>query len=118
LVIGEAMKKYQVKSFSDANKLLQGKCKNSRKIANNTYLKRRCKDIAIQLHQTDIIKFTSNNKIILNTGNWYTRTTKARMNEHLEKFNVYVEKRQRQWYVLNYDNFEKQEYHDNMILDN
>ena len=67
-------------NYKNANDKLQGRCKDSRKIANNTYLKRRGQDIAVMLHETDIVIFHPNNTFTLNSGGYRTRTTKARMN--------------------------------------
>ena len=62
-----------------------GRPMESRKMANNTYLVRRGDDIALRLHNTDVITFHSNlsdkvNTATYNTGGWYTVTTKERMN--------------------------------------
>lgn len=70
-------------NYQTANAMLTGRCKERRKIGNNTYLIRRGKEIAIRLHQTDIITLTDENEIIVNTGGWHTVTTKARLNEYL-----------------------------------
>jgi hypothetical protein len=63
---------------------LQGRCRESRKLANNTYARRRSSgQIAIQLHATDILTFTSTGEIEINTGGWNTVTTHSRMNAYL-----------------------------------
>ena len=49
-------------NYKTLDKQLSGRCKNSRKIANNTYLKRRDKNIAILLHKTDIATFKKSPK--------------------------------------------------------
>lgn len=66
--------------YQQANEQLQGRCKESRKLCNNTYLERRGKDIAVRLHATDVITFSPNGDITLNTGGWNTVTTKDRIN--------------------------------------
>jgi hypothetical protein len=63
---------------------LQGRCKDSRKLANNTYAQRRFSgQIAVRLHATDILTFHSDGQIDLNTGGWNTVTTHSRMNAYL-----------------------------------
>lgn len=88
--------------YIDAKNILDNKRggdKNSKKIANNTYLKRYDDGtIAVRLHQTDIIQYKPNGDIILNSGGWRTVTTKARMNEYLPRpYGVLQEKGV--WYV-------------------
>ena len=41
----------------------------------------------IRYHYTDIVKF-DDKRIILNTGGWYTATTKTRMNQASNQFNL------------------------------
>lgn len=56
--------------------------RDSKKLANNTYLKRRENgDIAVMLHQTDIITLKPD-YAVLNSGGWRTVTTKARLNAY------------------------------------
>src|SRR6266550_4620766 len=62
---------------------LQGRCRESRKLANNTYARRRSGQIAIELHATDILTFHSDGRIDVNTGGWDTVTTRSRMNDYL-----------------------------------
>ena len=52
----------------------------SRKLANNTYLQRRNNvDIAVKLHDTDVITFKLTGETVLNSGGWKTATTKSRI---------------------------------------
>lgn len=69
-------------NFHEANELLTGRCQQSRKIGNNTYLKRRGYNIAVMLHATDIITFRLSNTALLDSGGYRTKTTKERMNEY------------------------------------
>lgn len=56
--------------------------RDSRKVGNNTYLKRRGNEtIALRLHATDIVTWHSDGRTVLDSGGWLTVTTKARMNE-------------------------------------
>jgi len=69
-----------MKTYADALAKLNGR--NSRKIANNTYLRKETNgNIVVRLHSTDIITFTPDDLVTLNSGGWKTVTTKARMNE-------------------------------------
>jgi hypothetical protein len=67
--------------------------RESRKVANNTYLHTAynwtcpgggvaggCKCIAVRLHNTDVVTFHVNGAIILNTNGWWTVTSKDRLN--------------------------------------
>ena len=52
----------------------------SRKLANNTYLeKREDGSIAIRLHSTDVVTFRPDGSTVLNSGGWFTSTTKDRI---------------------------------------
>ena len=67
--------------------------RESRKVANNTYLKRRGEDIAVMLHATDVLTFHADNTVTLNAGGWYTATTKDRLNTYLPAgFGIWQEK--------------------------
>lgn len=60
---------------------LTGRCKDSRKLCNNTYLCRRDEDaVAVRLHSTDVVTFFSDGRIEISTGGWNTITTKDRIN--------------------------------------
>ena len=72
--------------------------RQSRKIANNTYLKQRGEAIAVMLHETDVVTFEKNGTIILNSGGWKTSTTKDRINQYSP---MIVNQRKGIWYVNN-----------------
>lgn len=56
--------------------------RDSRKMGNNTYLKRRDeRTIALKLHETDVLTYTPDG-VTYNTGGWQTTTTKSRLNEY------------------------------------
>lgn len=79
--------------YKTANEKLQGRCRESRKLSNNTYLKRRGEgEIAVRLHSTDILTFYADGRIEVNTGGWNTVTTKDRINSHLSGWSVWSEK--------------------------
>jgi hypothetical protein len=90
----------EITSYEAADERLYnrfGVAVESRKLRNNTYLQRRGTDevrlsatmtlraqkIAVRLHNTDIVTFYSDGQIELNTGGWFTITTKDRMNRYL-----------------------------------
>ena len=75
-------------NYTKANELLQGRNYQSRKLANNTYLKRRGENIAVLLHTTDIVTFEPNGDTVLNSGGWLTSTTKARMNRYIAPIRI------------------------------
>lgn len=70
-------------TYADLDAKLTGRCSQSRKIANNTYAERRGDDIAIRLHATDVVTLHRDGTMTLNTGGWYTVTTKERINRYL-----------------------------------
>jgi hypothetical protein len=55
--------------------------RETKKLSNNTYLRKEGANYIVKLHNTDIITVTPDNKLILNSGGWQTPTTKARINE-------------------------------------
>lgn len=68
-----------LRTWKDAQEVL-GK-RDSRKVANNTYLKRTGEDeISLLLHSTYIVRWTRGVGCLLNSGGWRTYTTKERMN--------------------------------------
>ena len=61
---------------------LTGRCKDSRKVANHTYLVRRGGDIALRLHKTDVVTVHPDDSITLSSGGWKTVTTKERISAY------------------------------------
>lgn len=58
--------------------------RESKKIGNNTFLKRRrCESVALMLHTTDIITWKPDGTTVIDSGGWKTATTKARLNDYL-----------------------------------
>lgn len=71
-------------TFLELDEKLQGRCKDSRKVGNHTYLHRRGKDaIAVKLHATDVLTFHRTGQIDLCNGGYPTITTHDRMNNYL-----------------------------------
>ena len=57
--------------------------RESRKLANNTYLVRIDDNtIGVRLHSTYVVTYHTDGRIVLNSGGWQTVTTKQRMNEY------------------------------------
>jgi hypothetical protein len=70
-----------IDSYEKAEKFLAGgKNKNSRKDCNNTWIERRGEDIAVRLHETDVVLYKKDGGFVLDTGGWHTVTTKDRIN--------------------------------------
>jgi hypothetical protein len=70
--------------YTKADSMLQGRCRMSRKLGNNTYLLRGNEgEIAVKLHATHILTFYKDGSIRVCTGGWNTVTTRARMNVYL-----------------------------------
>lgn len=65
---------------------LHGRCMYQRKVAGNTWLKRRAGNeadgyaVALQYHDTDVVTFRPDGGMVLNSGGWHTVTTKERIN--------------------------------------
>lgn len=57
--------------------------------------------LRVTYHETDVVTVSKTGRITLNTGGWFTNTTKLRMNQAAYVYNlgyrVYQEKRK--WYV-------------------
>ena len=80
-------------NYTKADTLLQGRSKKSRKLENNTYLQRRDGGaIAVKLHETDVVTFNADGSTVLNSGGWRTVTTKARINNYLDRFQVWSDR--------------------------
>ncbi len=80
-------------TYNEAEKLLQGRCRNRRKLQNNTYLERRDpSSIAIRLHTTDIITLHRDGSFRLDSGGWNTPTTRDRINRYIPRHRVWTER--------------------------
>lgn len=91
-----------------------------RKVANNTYAIRRDDDtIAIRLHETDVVTVTRDNRVRLETGGWYTVTTKERINRYIPGWTAYSDRGT--WYVRHYaagwENSEAVRFFDGITID-
>lgn len=59
-----------------------GRCRDQKKLGNNTYAVRHGDYIGIKLHNTEVVKHFQNGDTVLDSGGWKTVTTKDRMNAH------------------------------------
>lgn len=69
-----------------------GKRMEKRKVGNNTWLMRDGDRIVVRLHNTDILTYYPDNRVVLNASHWYTVTTKDRMNAFLGYYTVFSER--------------------------
>jgi hypothetical protein len=74
-----------------------GSSMDKRKVGNHTHLIRLDNRIAVKLHDTNILIFWPDGRVVLDASHWTTVTTKDRMNAFLE-WNT-VESFQGAWYV-------------------
>jgi hypothetical protein len=79
--------------------------RSTRKIANNTYLQLRpAQDsIAVLYHATDVVIYHPDDTIELNSGGWYTVSTKARMNDFTPR-SIQISSQRGRWIVFSYIN--------------
>jgi hypothetical protein len=73
-------------NYQKANEQLQGRNKDSRKLANHTYLQRRGENIAVKLHATDVVTFTPNGDCIFNSGGWLTDYMRRDLQKMLSRY--------------------------------
>lgn len=70
-------------TYYEADRRLQGRCKNSRRLENNTYLERRGENaIAVRFHATDVLTFRKDGSWTASTGGWNTVTTRDRLSRY------------------------------------
>jgi hypothetical protein len=90
-------------NYRELDKQLQGRNRDARKLANNTYAQRRelhgDNVIAIRLHSTDILTFFRDGSVKVDTGGWQTVTTKERLNRYLPD-GIGITQDRRVWYWL------------------
>lgn len=102
----------KVTSYREAREFLGSR--DRRKLANNTYLERRDENtIAVRLHATDVVTFRPQS-VEINTGGWFTVTTKNRINR-FSPIHIYSERRRWLLYLnksedVPYPNWESQGY--------
>lgn len=77
--------------FSSARNKIAGK-----PLGNNTRLVETKGGFGIKLHQTVVVDIQANGTYILNTGGWFTHTTKDRINSYIP---VHIYSHKRIWYI-------------------
>lgn len=70
-------------NYTELDGLLQGRCRESRKLTHHTYARRDGELLKVRLHETDILTYFPDGGIQLNSGGWRTVTTKDRMSRYL-----------------------------------
>jgi 3'-phosphoadenosine 5'-phosphosulfate sulfotransferase (PAPS reductase)/FAD synthetase len=105
-----------MKSYQEALEKL-GK-RSSRKLENHTYLihyhEAKPHYIGIRLHNTDVVKYYQDGRIVLNSGGWKTPTTKDRINKYAP-VNVWTDKGI--WYIgQNWNKPAEAIYQDDMVI--
>lgn len=99
------------------------KIKSSKFIANNTIEITLLNDTKIiRLHNTNIVTFATDGKIILNSGNWRTLTTKQRINSFIGDYNLAIVQRNYSWKLTKYSTssyciIKETSFFDGMIID-
>jgi hypothetical protein len=81
-------------SYKEAIEVLKNR--TSKKLENNTYLIKDGENIAIKLHQTNVVTYKPNGDIVLNSGGWKTVTTKDRINKYS---NARIFQKNNQWFL-------------------
>lgn len=87
-------------NHAEATQMVLGKQnRGQRKVGNNTYAYiEHDGTVAIELHGTKVVRFFTNGLVQLNTGGWYTSTTKDRINKFT---NAGVYQRKGEWFLQN-----------------
>lgn len=84
-------------NHAEADALLTGRCKDRRKVANNTWLERHDDGaIAVRLHDTDVVTYHPAGGFTLDSGGWRTVTTKERMSRFTD---ISVSQTAGEWFI-------------------
>ncbi len=101
--------------YQDAEKMFKTARNGCRILQRNTKLyKLPNGNFGVRLHNTYVVEITPENHYILNTGGWYTPTTKDRINNNIPN-NLYQQNSI--WYVVDRINGNEIPYFDGMIID-
>lgn len=71
---------------------------------------------AIEHHNTDIVTFLPDGDIVLNSGGWYSKTTKERINDAIGQFGHIVQRDFTWYYCPNGSESDKIPYYDRMVI--
>ena len=80
------------------------KGEKKKKLENNTYLLKDGEDYCVRLHQTVVVRIQPDNTCILNSGGWFTPTTKDRINRFSPK-EISLSQSNKVWYLNNGSEF-------------
>lgn len=114
-----------MRSYQEAKNVIGNR--ESKKLANNTYLVHVQDpdrpsigkvDLAVRLHNTYIVIFRQDGKVVLNSGGWQTLTTRDRMNRYIPE-PWRISQTQGIWYVTGYGHPENKNrvYQDGMYFE-
>lgn len=101
-------------THAEAVAMVRGKTnRDSRKIGNNTYAEiLHDGSVGIMLHSTYVVKIHEDNTYTLQTGGWYTLTTKDRINQYAPG---YVKQKKGEWFY-NHTNGKTYPFVDGMVV--
>jgi len=86
-----------MRTYKECDEVLVGRCKEKRKVGNNTWLKRiNDTTIGLKYHSTYVVTYKSDGTVILDTCGWHTSTTKERLNNY-SMFHIY--QKDSIWYI-------------------
>lgn len=83
-------------TYAECLVLIKGARNGRKKLDHNTYLYQVGVEFHVVLHQTAVVRILSNNKYILNSGGWYTPTTKDRINRFSP---VRINQKRGEWFL-------------------
>lgn len=84
------------RSYNDALDILGSR--KSRKLENNTYLIRDGEKVYVRLHDTNICQYNEDGTLTLDTGGWFTVTTKSRLNQCIAPLGFSITQVKGLWY--------------------
>lgn len=92
-------------TYAEAREALNGR--ESRKVAHNTTLVDLGDDgIGLRLHATYVVMFRTDGSLVLNTGGWWTVTTKDRINRAIRPHGWSLLAKARTWHIARRDGTE------------
>jgi hypothetical protein len=95
--------------------------RSERTLANNTVVRYDWRDpnasvIDVVLHHTPIVRFHPDGNVELNSGNYRTVTTKARINEVLFPLGYRIVQEHYDWFLFNWRSGESVDFFDGMVI--
>lgn len=87
------MKRPTITDYRTARAFLDGgRDPSTRIIGANTYVHEHGGDISIRYYRTDIVTYTPDGRIIINTGGWHSTFTSKRINTYQNEIYIYQKK--------------------------